>query len=221
MESGKSLLGAGEGVVMARDFRSKPESGSGSNVEGFDKFEGAPWGPYPEAKRGFEMRSKVRLPVESGEFTKTVMGKGEFAPRRFRVRREDLEKRVHDRMPGMQSGEQGHDGGGARGGVQKTIAEEPYKFGDESLECEKERLFDYPEEENSSEGDAEHVHEGSFVERAGSIARRSVEKHLELHQAQETVCRARLLRAMELRKGGLKRKRARDRAKSRPGRRRK
>ncbi len=52
---------------------------------------GVPWEPYPGAKRGFELRSKVRLPVERAEFTETVKGKSDFTRRRFRIRKEDLE----------------------------------------------------------------------------------------------------------------------------------
>ena len=58
----------------------------------FDKFVGVPWEPYPGAKGGFELKSKVRLPTEHAEFTETVTGKSDFVRRRFRIKKDDLEK---------------------------------------------------------------------------------------------------------------------------------
>ena len=39
-----------------------------------------------------ELQSKVRLPVAQGELTKAVKGTDEYVPRRFMVKKEDLEK---------------------------------------------------------------------------------------------------------------------------------
>ncbi len=64
LESGESIIGTSEGVVKARGFRRKPEKGGRWKVEDFDKFVGAPWEPYLGAKGGYELKSKVRLPVE-------------------------------------------------------------------------------------------------------------------------------------------------------------
>ena len=64
MESGESLIGTTEGVVKARDFRRKAENGGRWSTADFDKFVGVPGEPYPGAKGGFELRSKVRLPAE-------------------------------------------------------------------------------------------------------------------------------------------------------------
>ncbi len=47
------------------------------------KFVGMPWEPCPEAKGGFELRSKVRLPADQEDFTEIVKGKGGFKRRRF------------------------------------------------------------------------------------------------------------------------------------------
>ncbi len=52
LESGEPLVGTSEGVVKARDFRRKTESGGRWIVADFDKFVGVPWGPYPGAKGG-------------------------------------------------------------------------------------------------------------------------------------------------------------------------
>ena len=38
------------------------------------------------------MKSKVGLPTESGELTKIVKDKEDFAPRRLGIKKEDLEK---------------------------------------------------------------------------------------------------------------------------------
>ncbi len=62
------------------------------SVADFDKFVGAPWEPHPGAKGGFELRSKVRLPAERAEIAETVKGKSDFTRRRFRIKREDLER---------------------------------------------------------------------------------------------------------------------------------
>ena len=92
MESGESLIGTNEGVVKARDFRRKAENGGRWSVVDFDKFVGVPWEPYPGATGGFELRSKVRLPADRAEFTETVKGKSDYTRRRFRIRKDDLEK---------------------------------------------------------------------------------------------------------------------------------
>ncbi len=86
MESGESFLGTDEEVVKARDVIRKAEYGGRWSVADFDKFVSVPWEPYPGAKQGFELRSKVRLPVERAEFTETVKGKSDYTRRRFRVR---------------------------------------------------------------------------------------------------------------------------------------
>ena len=52
-ESGESLIGTGEGVVKARDFRRKPENGGRWSKEDFDEFRGVPWEPYSGAGGGF------------------------------------------------------------------------------------------------------------------------------------------------------------------------
>ncbi len=64
VESGESSIGTNEGVVKTRDFRRKAENGGRWSVVDFDKVVGVPWEPYPRAKGGVELWSKVRLPVE-------------------------------------------------------------------------------------------------------------------------------------------------------------
>ncbi len=74
-ESGESLIGTSEGVVKARAFRRKAESGGRWSDADFDKFVGAPREPYPGANKRFELRSKVRLPVDQADFAEIVKGK--------------------------------------------------------------------------------------------------------------------------------------------------
>jgi hypothetical protein len=92
VDSGESLIGTDEGVVRARDFRRKAENGGRWSVADFDKFVDVPWEPYPGMKRGCELRSKVRLPTERAEFTEIVKGRSDYTRRRFRIRKDDLEK---------------------------------------------------------------------------------------------------------------------------------
>ncbi len=92
LESGESIIGTPEGVVKARDFRRRRENGGRWRNDGIDGFKGAPWEPYPGAGGGSEIKSKVRLPTESGELTKIVKGKEGVVPRRLRVEKEGLEK---------------------------------------------------------------------------------------------------------------------------------
>ena len=79
-------------MVKARDFRRKAINGGRWSEESFNKFVGVPWEPYPGAGGGTEIKSKVRLPTEQGEFTRPVRGKEEYIPRRLRIRKADLEK---------------------------------------------------------------------------------------------------------------------------------
>ncbi len=80
------------GVVKARDFRRKPESGGRRGNKGVGGLKGVPWEPYPGAGGGYEIKSTVRLPAESGELAKIVKGKDGLAPWRLRIKKEDLEK---------------------------------------------------------------------------------------------------------------------------------
>ncbi len=75
LERGESLIGTSQGVAKARHVRRKPETGGRWSAQDFDKFVGVPWGPRPGAKGGFELRAKVRLPVDPAELTETVKGK--------------------------------------------------------------------------------------------------------------------------------------------------
>ncbi len=96
------------------------------------------------------MRSNARPLAEAGELTETVKGKGVFALRRFRTRREDLEKLGHATgCAGCRSANRVTTAVGRAEGRRRIIAEELGKIGDERLEREKEKLFDFlGEEEN-------------------------------------------------------------------------
>ena len=122
MESGESLTGTDEGAAPARDFRRKAERGGRWSVTDFDKFVGVPWGPYPGAKGGFELRSKVRLPAERAEFTEIV---SDVTRRRFRVRKEDLETFGYTAgRPGCRAANRGRTATNHSEECRKRLAEE-------------------------------------------------------------------------------------------------
>ena len=92
LESGESIIGTTSGVVTARDFGRKPEERGRGSDDGVDGFKGVPWEPYPGAGTGFEIKSKVRLPVVSERITINIEGKDEHVPRRMRIASKDLAK---------------------------------------------------------------------------------------------------------------------------------
>ncbi len=108
--------------MQARDFCRKLENGGRWGSNGVDGLKGAPWEPYPGAGGGYEIKSKVRLPTESGELTKIAKGKEDFAPSRLRIKK-NL---------------------GKFGFTTGCIAEELTKLGDEDPTREREmvRVFD-------------------------------------------------------------------------------
>ena len=143
MESCESLIGTNEGVVKARDFRRKAENVGRWSVIDFDMFVGVPWEPYPGAKGGFELRSKVRLPAERAEFTETVKGKSDYTRRRFRIRKEDLEQFGYTAgCPGCRAANRGTTAVNHAEECGKRLAEELEEVWDERLVRETERLFE-------------------------------------------------------------------------------
>ena len=106
-----------------------------------------------EQRGGFELRSKVRQPVERAEFTETVKGKSDFTRRRFRIRKEDLEKFGYTAgCPGCRAANRGTTAANHSEERRKSLAEDWEKVGDERLVRETERLFEYLEEgENKKE----------------------------------------------------------------------
>ncbi len=80
------------------------------------------------------MRSKVRLPVERAEFTETVQGKNDIARRRFRIRKEDLEKFGYTAgCPGCRAATRGTTAVSQSEECRKRLAEELEKVGDERV----------------------------------------------------------------------------------------
>ncbi len=92
LESGESIIGTACRVVKARDFRRKPGEGGRWSNDGVDGFNGVPGEPYPGAAGGFEMKSRVRLPISNEKIIKIFEGKAEYAPRRMRITKKALEK---------------------------------------------------------------------------------------------------------------------------------
>jgi hypothetical protein len=54
-ENGESIVGTADGVIKARDFRSKPEDGGPWSNDEIDLFNGVPWEPDPRSGGGFEI----------------------------------------------------------------------------------------------------------------------------------------------------------------------
>ena len=93
------------------------------------------------------MRSKVRLPTEHAEFTEIVRGKNECTRRRFRIKKDDLEKFGYTTgCPGCRAVNRGTTAANHTEECRSRIAEELEKVGDVRLERENERLFEYLEE---------------------------------------------------------------------------
>ncbi len=74
--SGESIIGTADGVVKAREFRRRPEEGR-CRHGGIDGLKGVPWDPCPGAGRGLEIKSRVRLPADSGRIIINIEGKGD------------------------------------------------------------------------------------------------------------------------------------------------
>ena len=90
-ESGESVVGTPEGVVKAKDFRRKRDHDERWNVSRFDVFRGVPWEPIPGIG-GEELRTFVSLPVERSSPEPMLRSIDDYVPRRFRIRKEDLER---------------------------------------------------------------------------------------------------------------------------------
>ncbi len=80
LESGELIIRAPEGVAKARDLLREPEDGErDGGSDSSDGFKGVPWEPSLGAAGGYEIKSTVRLPTESGELTKVA----KLSARRF------------------------------------------------------------------------------------------------------------------------------------------
>ncbi len=80
------------------------------------------------------MRWKVRLPVERAKVTETVKGKSDYTRRRFRIRKDDLEKFGYTAgSPGCRAANRGTIAVNHSEGCRTRFAEEFEKVGDERL----------------------------------------------------------------------------------------
>jgi hypothetical protein len=78
-----------------------------------------------------------------------VKGKSDYTRRRFRIRKEDLEKFGYTAgCPGCKAANRGTTAGNHAEECRKRLAEELEKIGDERLVRETERLFEYLEEDS-------------------------------------------------------------------------
>ena len=92
-ESGEAIVGTPFGVVKAKDFRRIGQPDQRWNLEEFNSFNGVPWEPVPGQPGQIELKSKVNLPADSEEITRGAVGEEqEYAPRRLRITRQDVEK---------------------------------------------------------------------------------------------------------------------------------
>ena len=109
---------------------------------------GVRWEPYPGAKGGYELRSKVRLRVDPSEITGAVRGKEDFARRRFRIKKDDLESYGYTAgCPGCRAVNRGTAAQNHTEECRRRISDKLEKVGDERKNRETERLFDYLREE--------------------------------------------------------------------------
>ena len=89
----------------------------------------------------------MRLPIERAEFIETVKGKSDYTRRRFRKRKDDLEKFGYTAgCPGCRAVNRGTTAANHSEECRRRIAEKQEKVGDESLVRETERLFENLEE---------------------------------------------------------------------------
>ncbi len=106
--------------------------------------------PYTGAKGGFELRSKVLLPVEHAEFAERVKGKSEFTRRRFRIQREDLETPGYTAgCPGCGAVNTGTTAANHSEECRKGLQKDSREVGDGRSPRETERLSEHLEEEES------------------------------------------------------------------------
>jgi hypothetical protein len=147
LDSREPVIGTADGVVNARDFRRELEEGGRWSNDGIDGLNGVPWEPYTGAGGGVEIEPKVRLPLEDGRMSVNTEGKDEYEPRRMRITKKDLEKfgfavgRAVCRAANRGSTAVGH-----AEECRTRIMGELETVGDESIERETERFFEYHEE---------------------------------------------------------------------------
>merc|ERR1712240_708375 len=151
LEGGESVIGTSEGVVKARDFRRKSDENERWNAERFNKFVGVPWEPVPGRSGDIEIKSKVRLPNETDELTKPVRGRDEWAPRRFHIRRGDVEKHGYTaNCPGCRAVNRGEKAVGHTEECRTRFEEQFKKDNDERMSRQRVRLSEYKEEQEAS-----------------------------------------------------------------------
>jgi hypothetical protein len=95
------------------------------------------------------------MPTEHAEFTEIAKGKNECTRRRFRIKKDDLEKFGYTTgCPGCRAVNRGTTAANHTEECRSRIAEELEKVGDVRLERENERLFEHLEEEEKKKAGA-------------------------------------------------------------------
>ncbi len=100
--------------------------------------------PYPGAGGGFEIQSKVRLPVYHERITINIDGKDGCVPRRLRTTKKDLEKFGFTvGCPGCRAANRGSTAVGHMEECRKRTMEESEKARDERIDRETKGFFEY------------------------------------------------------------------------------
>ncbi len=118
--------------------------------DGIDGFKGVPWEPYPGGGGGYEIKSKVRLPIQQGELTKIVEAREDFVPRRLRMKKEYLDKfGLTTGCQGCRVANRGSTAVCHSEECRRRITEALTKIGDERNTRENQNWFEYLTEEES------------------------------------------------------------------------
>ena len=116
--------------MKARDFRRKVILKDRWDREMFNKFKGVPWEPVPGQSGDIELKSKIKLPMLEEAITQGIQVRDEYTPRRFRIKKEDLEKYGYTvGCPGGRAASRGLVAVGHTEACRKRIEEELAKKG--------------------------------------------------------------------------------------------
>ena len=135
-------------MIKARDFRRRPENGGSWSNEAIDAFKGVPWEPYPGARGGYEIKSKVRMPILQEPITEGVRAPQEgVTRRRLRITKADLEKfGTTVGCPGCRAFTRGGAAANHNEECRNRLVRKFEEEGDARIERENERLLEYLEE---------------------------------------------------------------------------
>ena len=144
LESGEPIIGTADGVVKAKDFRRKVILKDRWDKEMFSRFKGVPWEPVPGRSGEIELKCKVSLPMLEEAITKSVQVRDEHMPRRFRIKKSDLERYGYTiGCPGCRAANRGLVAVGHTEECRRRIEDELSKLGDERILEQRARFKEY------------------------------------------------------------------------------